>query len=115
MIEEDSNGHLKKEIASIIANSVKQATGKGPTKSWVHLQDNYVLVEMWGHLLPTEIKVSKTETGFFDVKLNRMKWVNAHAEKLMEQLTCLLGKKATNFFYDVDPKTDKAIALCLFE
>lgn len=115
MLLADDKKRLEQEMCRGIVRIIKESTGRGPVKSEAFINENNVLVITEGFLLPIEIEISKSENGCRDVRLNRITQAMAKKVRYVELISNVLNRKVTDFFFDINPQSNTAVGVFLFE
>lgn len=106
---------LEQEICRGIVRIIKDSTGRGPVNSQAFLNENNILVITTGFMLPIEIELAKLHDCSEQVRLSRSIQAMAKKARYMELVSGILNRKPIDFFFDLNPKTNTAVGIVLFE
>jgi len=106
---------LEKEIALLIAQILKEATGRGPAQLKSCIAEDLFLLRIKGFLCESEVLVSRTEKGRDIVKRYRLELINEISPKILENIKTLFLIEPDHFFIDIDPQIDEGVIVITFK
>ena len=105
---------VRSDIANLTVKTLREYTGRGPTKAKTYLTDDCAVVILQDALLPAErtlVEQGETET----VMGIRRKFQQAMRDRLVEGVEAITGRKVAAFLSDSSAEPDISIETFVFE
>jgi uncharacterized protein YbcI len=110
----DDRQTVTARVSRAVVRIMKQSLGRGPTRCRTELRADYAIVFCGDTLTEVEktlLAVGKRE----QVRLSRAVVADALREELVKAVETITGRRVVCFASDVDPESDLAVNVFMFE